>query len=88
MTLLSTTLDCRVLKLFRQNISPCECMVKLTDKKIQQILKNPYHFKNLRGDMHGAYRAHIGKSFVLIYESDEKNSIVRFLDYEDLDKTI
>ena len=58
----------------------------ILDKKIQQIIKDPYHFKNLRGDMHGAYRVHIGKSFVLTYEINEKKRVVRLLDYEHHDK--
>ena len=41
-------------------------------KKIKQIVENPQHFKPLRGDMHGARRAHIDKSFVLIYELMKK----------------
>lgn len=58
----------------------------IINKKIQQILQNPYHFKPLRGDLHGARRAHIDKSFVLVYEIDEKNKIVRLLDYYHHDK--
>jgi len=54
----------------------------IIDKKVQQILKNPYHFKPLRGDMHGARRVHIDKSFVLIYEIDEKGKVIRLLDYD------
>lgn len=56
--------------------------LKIIYKKIEQILENPYHFKPLRGDMHGARRVHIGKSFVLTYEIDEKNKIVTLLDYD------
>lgn len=48
-------------------------------KKIKQILKNPKRYKPLRGDMHGAYRVHIRKSYVLVYEV--KGDIVRILDY-------
>lgn len=51
-------------------------------KRCDQILENPYHFKPLRGDMHGARRVHVGKSFVMTYEIDEKNKIVRLLDYD------
>ncbi|ODS37907.1 addiction module toxin RelE, partial [Candidatus Altiarchaeales archaeon WOR_SM1_SCG] len=38
------------------------------NKKVQQILETPYRFKPLRGDMFGARRVHIDKSFVLTYE--------------------
>lgn len=52
------------------------------NKKVQQILENPYHFKPLRGDLYGARRVHIEKSFVLAYEIDEKNKVIRLLDYD------
>jgi len=55
-------------------------------RKISEIIKNPHHFKPLRGDMHGARRVHIGKSFVLIFEIEEKNRIVRLLDYAHHDR--
>ncbi len=58
----------------------------IIDKKIEQILENPFRFKPLRGDMHGARRVHIDKSFVLTYAVDEKNRIVRILDYDHHDK--
>jgi YafQ family addiction module toxin component len=54
--------------------------------KIKKILKNPEHFKPLRGDMHGARRTHLNSSFVLVYETDEQNSIVRIIDYNHHDK--
>ena len=56
--------------------------LRIINKKIQQILENPYHFKPLRGDMHGSRRVHIEKSFVLIYDVDEKNKVVKLLDYD------
>ncbi len=55
------------------------------NKKIKQILDNPYHFKPLRGDMHGARRVHIG-SFVLTYEILEEKKTIRILDYDHHDK--
>lgn len=51
-------------------------------KKIKQILENPFHFKPLRGDMHGCRRVHIDKSFVLTYEIDEEKKVVTILDYD------
>lgn len=35
--------------------------------------------------MHGAFRVHIHKSFVLTFEIDEKNKVVRLLDYDHQD---
>jgi len=60
--------------------------LKIIDKKVQQILENPHHFKPLRGDMHGARRVHINKSFILIYEIHEGDRVVRILDYDHHDK--
>ena len=56
--------------------------MEIITKKIKQILDNPYHFKPLRGDMHGARRVHIDKSFVLTFDIDGKNKVVTLLDYE------
>lgn len=55
-------------------------------KKLEQVVNAPYHFKPLRGDMKGSRRVHIDKSFVLIYEIDEKEKTVIILDYEHHDK--
>ncbi len=56
--------------------------LQIVNNKINQIIENLYHFKPLRGDMHGARRVHIDKSFVLTYEIDEQNKRIRLLDYE------
>ncbi|TGC06993.1 type II toxin-antitoxin system mRNA interferase toxin, RelE/StbE family [Methanolobus halotolerans] len=56
--------------------------MSIIGKKVQQIIQNPYHYKPLRGDLHGARRVHIGSSFVLIYEIDEDNKEIRILDYD------
>ena len=60
--------------------------LEIINKKINQIRENPSHFKPLRGDMKGARRVHIDKSFVLTYEVDEKKKVVRLLDYDHHDK--
>ncbi|MCD6247811.1 MAG: type II toxin-antitoxin system mRNA interferase toxin, RelE/StbE family [Candidatus Diapherotrites archaeon] len=60
--------------------------LQIINKKVQQILQNPYHFKPLKGDMKGARRVHIDKSFVLIYEVDEKKKVIKILDYDHHDR--
>jgi len=60
--------------------------MKILANKVKQILKNPYHFKPLRGDMHGARRVHIDKSFVLTYDIDENKKVVTLLNYDHHDK--
>ncbi len=73
-------------KIFVKLKSKNKKQLKIIYKKIERILENPYHFKTLRGDMHGARRVHIDKSFVLTYEIDEKNKTVTLLDYDHHDK--
>ena len=58
--------------------------LNIINNKIQQIIENPSHFKPLKGDLHGARRVHIDKSFVLTYEI--RGNAVRILDYEHHDK--
>lgn len=50
-------------------------------KKLTRIIKNPYQFKKLKGDLHGCRRIHI-KPYVLIYEISERNKTITLTDYE------
>ena len=54
----------------------------LLKRKIAAIQENPFAFKPLKGDLHGARRVHIGGSFVLIYEIDTAMCVVRLIDYD------
>ncbi len=78
----SEELDSKLKKLVKKNKKQLE----IINKKVQQILQNPYHFKPLKGDMKGARRVHIDTSFVLTYEIDENNKIIKLLDYDHHDK--
>ena len=49
-------------------------------EKIEEIIKNPRHYKPLRYDMKSLRRVHLEKSFVLVFEIDEAAKMVRFLD--------
>lgn len=69
-------------KLKKKNLKQLEIIYQ----KLKQVLENPYHFKPLRGDMHGARRVHIDTSFVLTYEIDEKAGTIKLLDYDHHDK--
>ena len=73
-------------KIFEKLAKKNPKQMEIIAKKIEQILENPHHFKPLRGDMHGARRVHIDKSFVLIYDVDEEKKIVMLLDYDHHDK--
>ena len=47
--------------------------------KIEEILENPQHYKPLKYDFAGERRVHIMKNFVLKFEIDEQNKIVKFI---------
>ena len=55
------------------------------EKKIQEIIKNPHRYKNLRKPMQHLKRVHIHKSFVLIFSVNEnkKNIIFEDCDHHD-----
>ncbi len=55
-------------------------MFKAARDKIKEIIKNPYHYKPLRYGLKGLRRIHLEKSFVLVFEIDEEEKMVRFLD--------
>ena len=55
-------------------------MFKAARDKIEEIIKNPRHYKPLRYNMKGLRRVHLEKSFVLVFEIDEEAEMVRFLD--------
>ena len=54
-------------------------------KKILQIAENPTVGKSLRNVLKGKRRVHIGH-FVLIYEVDDKEEKVTFIEFEHHDK--
>lgn len=55
-------------------------MFKAARDKIEEIIKNPRHYKPLKHGLKGLRRVHLEKSFVLVFEIDEQERIVRFLD--------
>lgn len=76
--IVSELLDKKLLKLNKKNPKN----IDIIENKVKQIQENPYHFKPLRGDLHGTRRVHIAKSFVLTYEIDEKNKKIVLLDLD------
>ena len=63
---------------------------EMLHKKVNQIINSDEttieHYKNLRHDLKEAKRVHIDKHFVLIFEVDDNQKIVRLLDYDHHDK--
>ena len=57
-------------------------LLVLIDRKVQEILDNPYRFKPLRKPLQNKRRVHVGGSFVLIYEINKDEKIVTLLDFD------
>ena len=57
-------------------------MMVLIDRKVQQILYDPYRFKSLREPLQNKRRVHVGGPFVPIYEINEEERMLTLLDFE------
>ena len=75
-------LDRRLNKLFKKNRKQYEIIIK----KVEEILKNPQHYKNLRAPLQDWKEVHIDKSFVLTFSVDENTKTVTLEDYDHHDK--
>jgi len=72
------SLDKRLKKLSKEDKE----MLRLISRKVKEILDDPHRFKPLKRPMQNKRRVHIGGSFVLIYEIDEKKNTVTLLDFD------
>lgn len=52
------------------------------EKKMNEIVRNPQHYKPLKYDLAGERRVHILKSFVLKFEIDEAKKTVIFIAFD------
>ena len=66
---------------FKKLIKKDKKQLKAINKKIEQILKNPKIGKPLHFPLQNMRRVHIQKSFVLIYDIQEKEKTVTLRDY-------
>jgi len=57
-------------------------VLRFINRKVQDILEDPYRFKTLRKPLQNKRRVHVGGSFVLIYEINEKEKIVTLFDFD------
>jgi mRNA-degrading endonuclease RelE of RelBE toxin-antitoxin system len=58
-----------------------KAQLEAINKKILQILTNPFQFKPLRHPLDGLRRVHVG-SFVIIFEVVENSSTVKVVKYK------
>ena len=61
-------------------------MLLLIDKKVKEIMRDPYRFKPLKRPLQNKRRVHVGGSFVLIYEITEEKDMVTLVDFDHHDK--
>jgi mRNA interferase RelE/StbE len=57
-------------------------MLRLINRKAQDILLDPYRFKPLRKPLQNKRRVHVAGSFVLVYEINENEKLVTLLDFD------
>ena len=72
-------LDKKLVKLSKKDKSSYEAIMN----KIQEIVDSPNveHYKNLRYDMKGSKRVHIGH-FVLVFSYNKSKDFISFEDYD------
>jgi len=75
---ISPDLDKVFSKLVKRNRKQYEIIMK----KVEEILHNPQHYKNLRAPLQHLKRVHIDKHFVLVFSVDENTKIITLEDYD------
>jgi YafQ family addiction module toxin component len=78
--LYSLEIEEEVSKTFRKLLKKDRVHLEALNKKIWQILADPYQFKPLRHSLEGLRRVYIG-SFVLIYGISENPPTVQIIKY-------
>ena len=73
-------------KIFHKLAKKNPKQMEIISQKIDEILENPHHYKNLRRPLQDFKRVHIDKSFVLVYSVDESTETVFIEDYDHHDK--
>ena len=56
--------------------------MEIISRKIQEVIQNPNHYKNLRVPLQHLKRVHIGNSHVLTFSVNENIKTVIFEDYD------
>ena len=75
---ISPDLDKVFSKLVKRNRKQYEIIMK----KVEEILQNPQHYKNLRAPLQHLKRVHIDKHFVLVFSVDENTKVITLEDYD------
>lgn len=73
-------------KVFEKLAKRDRVTIKAINKKVNEILINPYHYKPLKAPMQNLRRVHISGSFVLLFKIDEKRKVVQLVEFEHHDR--
>ena len=70
-------------KIFKKLSKKNSKQLKIIDKKVQEIRKNPHHiYKFLRKPLQTFNRIHIDKHFVLIFRIDHEKAVIDVYYYD------
>ena len=69
-------------KKFKKIQQKDKALLRLIERKVNDILLDPFRFKPLKKPLQNKRRVHIGGSFVLIYEISEKDKTVTLFDFD------
>ncbi len=69
-------------KKFKKHQQKNKELLRLINRKVQDILVDPHRFKPLRKPLQNKRRVHVGGVFVLVYEVDEGEKLVTLLDFD------
>ena len=78
----SLEIDEKLLEKFRKLNHKDKKQLREISNKVEQILENPHHFKQLEAIMRHFHRVHVDRSFVLVYSIDEDKNVVTLHEYD------
>ena len=73
-------------KIFKKLAKKNPKQITIIEKKIEEIIQNPHHYKNLMSPLQHLKRVHIDNSFVLVFSVNESTKTVVFEDYDHHDR--
>ena len=71
----------RIDKIFLKLCKKNPKQIGIITQKVEEIVKNPYRYKNLRAPLSHLRRVHMDKSFILVFSVDETSKTVILEDY-------
>jgi YafQ family addiction module toxin component len=71
---------------FAKRAKKDSAQLKIINKKVEGILRDPHRYKNLRTPLNDWKRVHIDRHFVLTFSIDEESKTVILEDYEHYDR--